>query len=172
LRTDPGGGADHIVKGGQSFGEILENLHVLHDVDGCPCGHPEYSGQVAALGFDQDQAPDSHVVHGPGHGPDVFRDLRLYKNNGNMVKVKSRHHSEFPRKVRMAPRAAEVFGRDQISKADELNEYRMSNKVYPPSAAPEATREFRMMKFDALVKSRHPGSRLSPGQGHRGPDIL
>jgi len=26
-------------------------------------------------------------------------------------------------------------------------EYRMSNKVYPPSAAPEATREFRMMRF-------------------------
>ena len=24
----------------------------------------------------------------------------------------------------------------------------MSNKVYPPSAAPEATREFRMLKFN------------------------
>jgi len=56
-------------------------------------------------------------------------------------------------------------GHYQIAKADELNEYRMSNKVYPPSAAPEATREFRMMKFDALVKSRHPGE-------NRGPDIL
>jgi hypothetical protein len=42
----------------------------------------------------------------------------------------------------MAPRAAEVFGGKQISKADELNEYRMSNK------------EFRMMKFDAFVKSQ------------------
>jgi len=39
-------------------------------------------------------------------------------------------------------------GHYQIAKADELNEYRMSNKVYPPSAAPEATREFRMMKFN------------------------
>jgi len=35
-----------------------------------------------------------------------------------------------------------------MAEADELNEYRMSNKVYPPSAAPEATREFRMMKFN------------------------
>ena len=68
---------------------------------------------VERLGFDQDQAPDSHVVHGPGHGPDVFRDLRLYKNNGNMVEVKGRHHSDFQRKVRMAPRAVEVFGRNQ-----------------------------------------------------------
>ena len=30
------------------------------------------------------------------------------------------------------------------------SETRMSNKVYPPSAAPEATREFRMMKFIAF----------------------
>jgi len=27
----------------------------------------------------------------------------------------------------------------------------MSNKVYPPSAAPEATREFRMMKFNPIA---------------------
>jgi hypothetical protein len=35
----------------------------------------------------------------------------------------------------------QAFGRNQITSADELNEYRMSNK------------EFRMMKFDAFVKS-------------------
>jgi hypothetical protein len=46
-----------------------------------------------------------------------------------------------------------ALGRNQITSADELNEYRMSNKVYPPSAAPQATREFRMMKFDGLAKS-------------------
>jgi hypothetical protein len=32
--------------------------------------------------------------------------------------------------------------------------------------------QFRQLNVDAFVKSRHPGSRLSPGQGHRGPDIL
>jgi hypothetical protein len=42
----------------------------------------------------------------------------------------------------------QAFGQDQIADAHELNECRMSNKVYPPSAAPEATREFRMMKFN------------------------
>jgi hypothetical protein len=41
----------------------------------------------------------------------------------------------------------QAFGLNPVTEADELNEYRMSNKVYPPSAAPEATREFRMMKF-------------------------
>jgi len=40
--------------------------------------------------------------------------------------------------------------RNQITEADELNEYRMSNK------------EFRMMKFDELVKSRHSGENRSP----------
>jgi hypothetical protein len=54
--------------------------------------------------------------------------------------------------VRIAPRAAEVFGHKQISKADELNEYRMSNK------------EFRMMKFDALVKSQKPPFSVIPAQ--------
>jgi hypothetical protein len=34
-----------------------------------------------------------------------------------------------------------AFGRNQITSADELNKYRMSNK------------EFRMMKFDGLAKS-------------------
>jgi hypothetical protein len=46
-----------------------------------------------------------------------------------------------------------AFSRNQITEANELNECRISNKVYPPSAAPEATREFRMMKLDELVKS-------------------
>jgi hypothetical protein len=61
-----------------------------------------------------------------------------------------------------------ALGYKAITEANQLNEYRMSNKVYPPSAAPEATREFRMMKFDALVKSRqsrHPGE-------SRGPEVL
>ena len=31
---------------------------------------------------------------------------------------------------------------------------------------------FRDIKLDGFVKSRHPGSRLSPGQGHRGPENL
>ncbi|MBP1745605.1 MAG: hypothetical protein H6Q54_220, partial [Deltaproteobacteria bacterium] len=35
--------------------------------------------------------PDSHVVHSPGHSPDVFRDLRLYENNGHMVEVNAGH---------------------------------------------------------------------------------
>jgi hypothetical protein len=43
-----------------------------------------------------------------------------------------------------------VFSHNQITDADELNECRMSNKVYPPSAAPEATREYRMTKFNDL----------------------
>jgi len=37
----------------------------------------------------------------------------------------------------------QAFGRNQKNTKPE---YRISNKVYPPSAAPEATREFRMMK--------------------------
>jgi hypothetical protein len=47
-----------------------------------------------------------------------------------------------------------VFSHNQITDADELNECRMSNKVYPPSAAPEATREYRMTKFDGLAKGQ------------------
>jgi len=42
----------------------------------------------------------------------------------------------------------QAFGRNAITEADEPNECRMSNKVYPPSAAPEATKEFRMTKFN------------------------
>jgi len=38
----------------------------------------------------------------------------------------------------------QAFGRKQIG--IPKIEYRMSNKVYPPAAAPEATREFRMVK--------------------------
>ena len=30
----------------------------------------------------------------------------------------------------------------------------------------------RAIKFDGSVKSRHSGSRLSPGQGHRSPGAL
>jgi hypothetical protein len=41
-----------------------------------------------------------------------------------------------------------TFAIDQITNVDRVNEYRMSNKVYSPTAAPEATREFRMMKFN------------------------
>jgi hypothetical protein len=40
----------------------------------------------------------------------------------------------------------QASGRNQIN-VRKL-ECRMSNKVYPPSAAPEATREFRMMKLN------------------------
>jgi hypothetical protein len=50
----------------------------------------------------------------------------------------------------------QAFGRNQITSADELNEYRMSNKVYPPSAAPQATREFRMMKTNGQTSSIQP----------------
>src|SRR5512136_487340 len=91
LRADPGGGADHIVKVGEGLIQILEDLHLFHNVNGSPCGHPEDPGQVATLRMDQDEAPDSHVVHGPGHSTYVFGDLRLYKNNGNMLKVEGRH---------------------------------------------------------------------------------
>jgi hypothetical protein len=42
----------------------------------------------------------------------------------------------------------QTFGRNQI--AFPKPECRISNKVYPPSAAPEATREFRMMKLNLL----------------------
>jgi len=48
----------------------------------------------------------------------------------------------------------QAFVRKQITGTVEINEYRMSNKVYPPSAAPEATREFRITKFDGLVRSQ------------------
>jgi len=57
--------------------------------------------------------------------------------------------------MRSIPVTEWAFDLNPITEADELNEYRMSNKVYPPSAAPEATREFRMMKlkdFDCLLQ--------------------
>jgi hypothetical protein len=49
--------------------------------------------------------------------------------------------------MRSIPVTEWAFDLNPITEADELNEYRMSNKVYPPSAAPEAIREFRMMKL-------------------------
>ena len=58
----------------------------------------------------------------------------------------------------------QAFGRYHLSEADDFSEYRMSNKVYPPSAAPEATRDFRMMKFDGLVKSRKMTSPVIPAK--------
>jgi hypothetical protein len=39
----------------------------------------------------------------------------------------------------------QAFGRNQKNMKPE---YRISNKVYPPSAAPEATRECRMTKLN------------------------
>jgi len=60
--------------------------------------------------------------------------------------------------------STQALGCDPANEVDGMSEYRMSNKVYPPSAAPEATREFRMMKFDGLVKSRKMTSPVIPAK--------
>jgi hypothetical protein len=47
--------------------------------------HFEHPGKIVVFRFDNDQAVNAHVPHGPGSGSDIFRKTGPLQDNGDMV---------------------------------------------------------------------------------------
>ena len=56
-------------------------------------GGLEHAGKIATFGLHQYKPTQTHVIHGTGHGSDVFGDLCLSKHNCDVVKLNFCGHS-------------------------------------------------------------------------------
>jgi hypothetical protein len=60
----------------------------------------------------------------------------------------------------------------EIQHSQKLSSITNMSRQGRPKHEIRSTKQIRSSKIDGFVRSRHPGSRLLPGQGHRDSDIL
>ena len=104
LTAQAGGGAHDIAELPQRFGQPGVDLHLLHHVQGGVGGHLADPGQIAPGRIHENQPAQTHVAHGAGGRPDVFGDVRLNQDDGDVRRIDfGRHQARISNRLKKYP---------------------------------------------------------------------